>query len=75
MYADRPSVLMTAKNLAEAASRLSLLGAGRIEYVDTQDGADALNQILQSRGIPITVAHLPMDNLPLVLKQILEGAS
>lgn len=70
-YADHPSVLLAAGGLEEAAGSLALLGAGRMGYLDTEDGAEALNRLLQSRGVPITVTHLPMGDLPFVLKRIL----
>lgn len=71
LYRDHRSVLLAAGGLEEAAGLLALLGAGRMAYLDTTDGAETLNRILQVRGVPITVAHLPLGNLTFVLKQIL----
>lgn len=70
-YAGHPSVLLAAAGLEDAAASLSLLGAGQMDYLDSPDGAWALDRTLQAHGVPITVEPLPLDDLALVLKQIL----
>lgn len=85
-YAARPSVLLTSKNVRDAAVALKTMMAlpkaksyyaadklERLEYIATPKEAEEMEAMLRQRGVDIALVPHSLDSLPRILAQILHA--